>query len=795
MLKNYFKVALRTLRRHPGYTAINVTGLAVGMACCLLILLFVRDELSYDRFHANADRIYRIVSDWGDFSVPATNPPVINRLGPDFPEIEMALLRPFDAQVAYGDRQFQEDRIYFATPEAFDVFTIPVLQGQPETALSEPFKVMLTEATAQKYFGEANPVGQTLRIDNQFEVEVTGIVGTMPENAHFHYDFLASWATIDVLFDFQNSTSWGNNSFYTYLLLPEGYAPETLEAQLPGFIERHAGDNWNGSELSLQAMTDIHLHSHHNMELEPNSNIAYVYIFSIIAAFILLVACINFMNLATARSARRAREVGVRKVVGAQRRQLIQQFLAESILLAGFALVLALVLLGAALPAFRALSGKAMALDVLSDGFTIVAFLGITLLVGIVAGSYPAFVLSSFRPAAVLKGTVQGRRRGALLRKGLVVFQFATSVCLIVGTLVVYTQLSYLREANLGFDKEQVVVVPMQDETALASYPAFKEALLQQADVLAVSVASERLPSELLNGSGFTIEGADEEQGWGTRNVAVGHDFFEALGAEMAAGRSFSIDFPTDSAAFVMNETAFRLMNQELAEPFAAPEEAIGREIRLGFQGRTGPLVGVVKDFNMSSLHEAIEPIMFFMHPGWYNNYVVRMQPGNFATTLEEVGATWQQFYTDWPFEYQFADQGFDAQYRAEERLGQIFTVFAVLAIFIACLGLFGLASFTAQQRTKEIGVRKVFGASVGSIIVLLSTDFAKLVGMAFVLAVPVAYLAMNRWLQDFAYRIEISWPIFLVAGLTALGVALLTVSYQSIRSALVNPVKSLRYE
>ena len=796
MIKNYLKIALRNLRRHPAYAFINVTGLAVGMACCLLILLFVRDELSYDRHHENADRIYRIVSDWGDFSVPSTNPPVINRLGPDFPDVTIALLRSFDAQVRFEDLTFHEERLYFANPKVFEVFDIPVVRGNAETMLTEPGKVALTEETARKYFGDGDPVGQVILVDNQFEVEVVGVVEAMPEQSHFHYDFLVPWATLDLLIDFSNSMSWGNNSYFTYLLLPEGYAPETLETQLPAFIERHAGDNWNGAELSLQALTDIHLRSHHNAELEPNSNVAYIYIFSIIAVFILLVACVNFMNLATARSAERAKEVGVRKVVGARRGQLVQQFLAESILLAGLALVLSVMLTAATLPAFRALSGKSIALSILDDGFTLMAFLGIALLVGIVSGSYPAFVLSAFRPVAVLKSGYQGRGRGALLRKGLVVFQFVTSVCLIVGTMVVYNQLDYLREANLGFDKEQVVTIPLPNDALAGQYVPFKDALLQRSDVLNVTIASEGLPSELLNGSGTRLEGVrpdDPEARVPTRTVAVGHDFFETLGVPMQTGRSFSLDFPADSGAFILNATAARMLQETFPEQIASVDEAVGQTIRLG--GRTGPLVGITEDFNMSSLHEAIEPIIFFFNPNWYDHYLTRIQPGNFSATVAALGDTWAQFYPDWPFEFHFADQGFDAQYRAEERLGQIFTTFAILAIAIACLGLFGLASFTAQQRTKEIGVRKVLGASVGSIVVLLSKEFTKLVGIAFVVAVPIAYFAMDRWLQDFAYRVDIPVEVFVVAGLAALGIAWLTVSYQSIKSALTNPVESLRYE
>ena len=797
MLKNYLKIAFRNLRRHASYTVINVVGLAVGMAVCLLIVLFVRDELRYDRFHDDADQVYRIVSEWNHFSTPATNPPFVRHLQTAYPAVDVAKLIPTDGLVRRGDQAFEEGRIYFANPAFFDVFTVPLRRGDPAQVLRRPFTAVLTPAMAQKYFPGADPIGQVITIDNQFEVEVTGVAEPMPAQSHFHFDFLVSFASLDAAFDYSSSSNWGNNSIYTYLRLPDGIAAETVEAQMPAFIERHAGSNWNGAAISLQPLTEIHLHSHHNMELEPNSRMAYVYIFSIIAGFILLIACVNFMNLATARSAGRAREVGVRKAVGAQRGQLIRQFIAESMLLTFVALGVAAVLVALALPAFRAVSGKALTIGVLDDGFTIGAFVLIALVTGVLAGSYPALVLSGFRPSQVLRGGRTDPRGGAWLRKGLVVFQFATSVALIAGTAVVYFQLDYLRSASLGFDQEQVVVIPMpgnpsQTAQMIGQFPAFKREIEQQSGVVVASIASERLPSELLNGSAFRFAAADS--GRGLRTVSVGHDFFETLDVKMIAGRAFSRDFPSDSSAFVVNKAALQLLASRLPEPLSNPQSAIGEPI-VGGGRPEGPLIGVVDNFNMATLHERIEPIVFYLRPEWYDTYLVRLAPGDVAGVLANLRGVWQQFYADWPFDYRFADQAFAAQYRAEERLAQIVFAFAGVAILIACLGLFGLAAFMAERRTKEIGIRKALGATVPSIVRLLSKEFAVLVAVAFMIATPLAYVALREWLGDFAYHIDLGAGVFLLAGGIALIIALATVSIQAIRAALTDPARALRYE
>lgn len=797
MLKTCLMAALRSLRRQVGYTFVNVAGLAVGMAYCVLIVLFVRDELAYDRFHERADRIYRITSDWGEFSVPSTNPPLLKALKTDYPELTVAHLLRYEALVRRETEAFRQQTL-FANPDLFEVFTLPLERGDPAAVLARPFTAVLSPEVARRIFGEQDPIGQRLYVDNQFEVEITGLLEPVPDQSHVRFDLLVSWATLDALFDYSNSTSWGNNSIYTYLLLPEGMAAAALEAQLPDLIARHAGENWNGATLGLQALTDVHLHSHHNMELAPNGHVAYVYVFSIVALFILLVACINFVNLATARAADRAREVGVRKVAGAHRRQLILQFLVESVLLASVAVVLSALLVVLALPLFRQLSGKALALGVLGDGTTLAAFAAVALFAGILAGSYPAFVLSSFRPALVLKGTFRTSRRGASLRRGLVVFQFATSIFLLIGTMVVYRQLAYLRTANVGFDREQVLVLDAPDDRIAGQYPAFEELVRQTPGVLAVSISSEGLPSELLDGDGFRLEGAPEDSAQGLRSVAVGFDFFETLGVPMAAGRSYDRNRSTDSTAFIVNRAALAVLSGDLDEPLG-PEEAVGRTLHTQFDGQpiAWPIVGVTEDFNMASLHEEIEPVVFFFRPARYDHFLVRVAPGTLDRTLAGVEAAWERLYPEWPISYRFADQAFEAQYRAEERLGRIFSIFAGLAAFIACLGLFGLAAFTTRQRTKEIGVRKVLGASATGIALLLSRDFLRLVAIAGVVAVPAAYLAAERWLGSFAYRIDVvrNADVFLWAGGVALVVALLTVSYQAFRAAFMDPVRTLRYE
>jgi len=799
MLKNYLKIAGRHLLRHKGYAFINVSGLAVGIACCLLIFLFVRDERSYDRFHEKADRIHRVVrerlvseNEWGRLAItPWRLAPLLQSA---FPQIEKTVrITRQERLVRYGELQFKEPRFFLADSTFFEVFTFPLVQGDAEAALRDPFSVVLTEATARKYFGDASPLGQVITLDGQHDFTVTGVAADVPENSHFHFDFLGALHSTEALYDAASSrfTSWGYVWLYTYVLLEEGTTPAPLRDQIPAFIDQHIPLGSDRFRLPIQALTDIHLHSDYDGEIEPNGDIRHLYFFSLIALFIVVIACINFMNLATARSAWRAKEIGVRKVVGAHRGHLMKQFLGESVLFSLLALGLALALVVLTLPLFNALTGKHLALQAVLDPVLGGIVLALVLGVGLLAGSYPALYLSAIRPAVVLKGRFTGTQpRAALLRQSLVVFQFGITIVLVIATLSVYRQLQYVQTTRLGFDKENVVVVSLNHPAARTDYAVLKESFAQNPNVRSVSATSD-VPPDGLNTWGVTWEGApNEEADLSLRVVGVDYDYLETLGIELADGRAFSEDRPTDATeAFLVNEATVRQFD------FDPP---IGQPLRFEVDGRVlkeGSIVGVVKDFHLTSLHEEIRPVMLNINPGSYAQLLLRLRPGDASATLASLENHWRTFAPDWPFEYAFLDQRLNQLYRAEHQLGELFGYFAVLAIFIACLGLFGLAAFTAERRTKEIGIRKALGASVPGLVVLLSRDFARLMLIAFVLAAPLAYFLMNRWLDDFAYRIEISFTIFLLAGLAALGVALLTVSYQAVAAALADPVKSLRYE
>jgi putative ABC transport system permease protein len=806
MLKNYLKIALRNLLRHKGYSLINILGLAVGMASCILILLYVHDELSYDKYHEQADQIYRVTREWfnsdGSSSLHLGHvaPPIGPLLKNDFPDIlQMARINSGgNPLLRHGDKVFQEERFYFADPNIFEIFTLPLLKGDPKNALADPNGVVLTPAMARKYFGDEEPLGQVLNIDGQADLKVTGVMQEVPANSHFHFDFLGSMKLLEQAFGEQEFKNWGSNNYATYLLFPKNYQVENFKKAVPDFIGRHHPDGKEAipqTTLHLQRLTDIHLHSHLDSEIEANGNIVYVYIFSAIAFFLLLIACINFMNLATARSANRAKEVGLRKVVGAERRQLIRQFLGETVVMALIALLLAVVLVEVALPKFNAFAGKELALRSQGMLFILASLLGVTLFAGIVAGSYPAFFLSHFQPVAVLKGQKIGSTRSRF-RSVLVIFQFAISIILIVGMGVVYNQLEYCRTKNLGLNKEHIVVLPVEQGQEIARrYPDIKNQLLQHPQIAGVA-ASKRVPSgRLLDSSGGSVPVGDKYEPLNFRiaNVRVDHSFIDTYGIQMAAGRNFSVEFPTDSTeAFLLNETAVTKIG------WASPEAVIGQPFQYG--NRKGRIIGVVKDFNYESLHQPITPIILLIAPQSFNSISVKIraeQPTDIAATLEFLKQKWQEFRPNFPFQYSFIDERYEQLYQSEHRLGQIFGTFSLLAVFIACLGLFGLASYTAEQRTKEIGVRKVLGASLGNIVLLLSKEFALLVAVATLLSWPLAYFAMRLWLQEFAYRININHQIltFLLAAVLAFAIALITVSFQSIKAAMTNPVEALRYE
>ncbi len=801
MLKNYLKISLRNLQRHKAYSFINIAGLAIGLACFTLIILYVQDEWSYDRYHENADQVYRLaveIQASEGATRTAQSPPIWpTTLLQAYPEVAAAVrLKPPSQtwMVRYEDRSFSEKRWVFADSSVFDVFDVPLVRGDPKTALNVPFTVVVSEAMVEKYFGGDDPLGKTITIDSQYDFAVTGVFENVPSNSHVHFDFLASFVSMydpNQLYLF-NALQGQFPFSYTYLKLEEGVTQEAFQAKLPGFVEEHVPPRFwpQGAEVRafLQPLSAIHLHSHLENEIEANGDASVVYIFLAIAVFILLIACVNFMNLATARSAGRAKEVGMRKALGSSRAQLVRQFLTESTLLAFLATVLAVGLVVLLLPSFNTLAGKEISAAFLGTAPVVLGLMALAVMVGFLAGSYPAFYLSAFRPATVLKGTIQAGKRRSLLRDGLVVFQFAISIGLIAGTLVVYNQLNYVRTKTLGFDKEHVVVIQraqeLDDQTT-----AFKQELLTHSAVVSVSSVSS-MPGGLIGQTAYQPEGASGNETFIMAPVFADFDYARTLGMEIALGRDVSRDFATDTTVYLINEAAVKALDWE--DPLGKHLVQIGATQSGAFNGE---VVGVLKDFHFASLHQEIGALTVRVFEGPLPFIAVRIRPDDIPGVLSFMEEKWRTFAPDQPFEYSFLDQDFDALYQAEQRLGKIFIAFAIFAILIACLGLFGLASFTAEQRTKEIGVRKVLGASVPQLVVLLSKEFTLLVVIAFVIAAPLSFFAMKDWLAAFAYHANIGLEIFVLAGVLALVIAWLTVSYQSIRAAMANPVDSLRYE
>jgi putative ABC transport system permease protein len=801
MWKNYLKTTLRNLKRQKAQSTINILGLAIGLTCCILIILFVRDELSFDRFHENHDRIYRVTRRWlNEDGVVSLHlgfvaPPIGPLLKNDFPEIEHAvrMTGAGGLLVSHGDTYFEENLFFFAEENLFDVFSLNMIKGDPSTALADPLTVVIVEEMARKYFGSEDPIGSTLHVEasgQSADLKVTGVIEPLPHNSHFHADFLASFKTYEAIAGADEMQNWASNNYATYLLIEENYDISALKRQLNPFIDRHMGEGMSKeTQLVLQRLTDIHLFSHLDSEIESNSDIAYVYIFSVIAFFVLMIAAINFMNLSTARSSQRAKEVGLRKVVGAHRTQLIKQFLSESLLTAFAGLAVALILVNLLLPRFNQFINREFTLNLSENLMLLAGLIVVAVFVGIVSGLYPAVFLSGFQPSTVLKGSKEQRRRKLSLRTVLVVFQFAISIVLIICVGVVTSQLEYIRNINLGFDEEQVVVLPSNQRIS-SQLESVKTQLYENQKIISVSAAS-RVPSgRLLDASGARIVRGEESV---TINfmialLRVDHDYIPTFGMELAAGRNFSKEMPTDATnAFILNETAIREIG------WGSPLDAIGKGF--GYGRAEGQIIGVVKDFHFESIHHTIAPIVMVLSSHSLNQVAVRISPNDIPGTMAFLQTKWQEFRPNYPFSYYFVDERFDQQYRAENKLLQLFGYFAFLAIFIACLGLFGLALYTAEQSIKEIGVRKVLGASVSSIVVLFSKEFSKWVLVANIIGWPVAYFAMTKWLANFAYRTSLSVWIFVLAGALALFIALLTVSYHSVKAAIANPVKALRYE
>lgn len=813
MLQNYIKIAFRNLLRYKVFSLINLLGLTIGLTCCLLIALFILDELSYDRYNEKADRIYRVTRSFleKDGSVQLHLGHVAPPFGPliknDFKEVEEVVrILQTTRNFRYEDKVFNEQNVFLAEENLFKVFTIDVLKGNPDKALVDPFTVMVSDEMAKKYFGKEDPMGKEMQVDGQFAAKVSGVFKKLPPNSHWHPDFLVSFSTLrnpNVYGEEQLRTNFGNNSFSTYLLLPKNYDPKRLEAQFPAFLDRHMNPNMSPdghtvkassfTKLFLNKMTDIHLYSHLDSEIEPNGDIKRVYIFGAIALLILLIAAINYMNLATARSATRAKEIGIRKVAGAQQRELMGQFLSESLLMTLLAMLLAVGLTWLALPLLEGLTGKDLTIQAILNWRFAALAIGVTALVGLLSGIYPAVFMSSFQPITVLKGVFKLGGGNVSLRKVLVVGQFCISIILISCTGIVFQQLKYMQNKSLGFDKEHVITLPYYNNLD-DKWETFRNELLVNSDVKNVGRSLLVPSNRLLNSFGT----AKVQMGDSLVNssetlymVFADYDFFDTYGIAFAGGRAFSRDFKTDdSTAFIINETAMHMIGWQ------KPEQGIGQPFEYG--GRKGRLVGIVKDFNFESLHSNINPIVFFIPSKGrfsYSDISIKIDGNHIQNALSSIEKTWQQFLPDFPYQYTFVDESFGKLYEAEQKQGRLFTIFSGIAIFIACLGLFGLAAFATAQRVREIGIRKVLGASVGSIVTLISKDFLWLVLIAAVIAVPVAWYAMSSWLEDFAYRIHLPWWMFALAGIVALLVALGTVSVQAVRAAVVNPVKSLRSE
>jgi putative ABC transport system permease protein len=815
MLRNYLKSAMRNLWKNKGFSTINILGLAIGLATCLLILIYVADELSYDRWNVNADRIYRVDNDaafGGNTSslavAPAPAGPAILR---DFPEVEkeVRFRNNGGRLVKKGSQNFTEESVIMADSTLFDVFPLPMIAGDPRTALREAHTIVITERMAAKYFDVtaatmSSVVGRTLTINDSIPYKVTGVIRNMPSNSHFQSDFFISLSESDE--GKETGSAWLSNNFQTYLLLRKGADPAAVNAKLEGLVTRYVAPlirqvihlsledfrkSGNKFAFYLTPLTSIHLHSNKIAELGANGSIQYVYIFSAIAVFILLIACVNFMNLSTARSANRAREVGIRKVLGSMRGGLISQFLFESVLVCLISLVLASGLAVLFLPVFNQLSGKEMSIAVFASPWILPEMLGLVVFVGILAGSYPAFFLSGFRPIEVLKGKVSAGMRTGWLRNSLVVFQFGVSIFLLVGTAVIYEQLRYIHTRDVGFKRAQAMMI---DGTFALGDQAgsFQQQIRQLAGVEGVTMTGF-VPTGYAGNSDvlFPTPDMDIKKSISTQVWPVDDQYIPVLGMKVIAGRNFSKNFPTDSSAVVINEAAARMLPKGTAigTKLYEYQDLLTKKV-LQYH-----VIGVIRDFNFTTLREVVTPVTLYLGRD-RGRLSLRIKAGTDAHRLAgEIGGLWKTMAPSQPFSFTFMDDEFNNRYKSEERTGGISLAFSLLAIFIGCLGLFGLTAYAAEQRTREIGIRKVLGASVRGIIGLLSRDFLILVAISMVIAFPLSWWAMHHWLQDFAYRVSIGWEIFVIVGLLAIGIAVVTVSFQAIRAALTNPVKSLKSE
>lgn len=796
MYKNYFKIAWRSLLRQKLYSSLNISGLAVGLTCFLLIFLYIQHELSYDRFYPEADRIYRIYQrqegnlylDSDYFAVtPAALATTLER---EYPEVNRATtMKPLSALLSQEEDNFWEEGLW-ADNHFFEVFALPFVQGNPKTALEQSESIVLSQSLAQKIFGSQNPIGQVLKFQNEVNYTVTGVVQDFPTNSSFQASFFASIQSFDFYRREMEKEKWDGNPFHTFLKLAERGDPLALEAKLPGLIDKYVnyGESFPfESKYYMQPLMELHLENKLNFDIGFKGNARYIYLFSWIAIIVLLLACVNYMNLAVARSIKRAREVGVRKVMGALRGQLIGQFLSESVLIAFLALFLALGLTQLMLPVFGYMLERPIELNFINPwlipGLTLLVFT-----VGIFSGSYPAFVMSTLNPVMVLKGRLGRKFSGLKVQQCLIIGQYAASIVLIMSSLVIYRQFQYIQNKELGYDTEHILTIPIRDQALNEKLKQVKNECLKNSNILAITNSVDLPTSSTSTTLISKGEARDKKADFTIYINRTDYHYLDVFGIELIAGRNFSPKIQTDARRrCILNETAVKALGW-------TPEEALGKQFNRLQDTVKYTVIGVAKDFHMNSMHLAIEPLMLTWNEEFMQYISVKIRPSNLKETINYLEGTLAK-YSPYPVEYQFLDEQFDQLYKADRRLGEMFAFFTILSILIASLGLFGLAAFSAEQRTKEIGIRKVLGASIQNIVTILSKDFLKMVMIGFLIAVPIAWYFMNQWLQDFVYRIEIQWWMFVLAGLIAVMIAVLTISFQSIKAAMANPVESLRNE
>jgi putative ABC transport system permease protein len=793
MIANYLKTAFRQMFRHKAYFLINIVGLAVGIACCLFAFLYVFHELSYDRYHVDFDRVFRIAEriqkDSAELETARVATPLIPAIKESFPEVDHAVrfqVATWDNLVERGDKKFYEEWVLIAENELFNVLTIPFIRGNPEMALVRPGTVVITEHISKKYFGNENPLNKILILWGN-PVEVTGVIQNCPDNTHLRYDIIISLNGFEKVWNLDN---WGWTGFYAYVKLKPHVDPALFEQKI-----RHVADRYISEELKewgesfaffLQPITSIHLNSRLNMEIVPPGNPRAIYIFSIIGFLILLISCMNFTNLTAARSTNRTKEVGIRKVVGAHRVQLVRQFLWESILTSVISMVISFIVVTAFLPHFNQLTGQDFSFRFLLKPSILLFLLGLSLFAGVVAGSYPAFLLSRFRPERILKGAAGSTSGGNVIRRFLVVAQFSMTIVLVIGTLVVYKQIRFMKNVDLGFDKEQKLIVPGDIKER---YESVKAEFMKNPSITGAA-ACWNVPGRLTNLIEAHLVGEEEEKAQSMNFYYIDHDFIPEYGIEIVAGRSFQKKFQSDTYdSFILNETAVKAFG------FSSPQEILGKKMYEGGSGGIGTIIGVTRDFFYKGLQTKVEPLVMQVRPDFFSTLSLEIRTDNLNETLSFVEKKWNELQLGRLFSYFFLDEDFNRHYRSEENLGRIYTTLTFLAIFISCLGLAGLSAFTAEQRTKEIGVRKVLGASAWGILILLLNEFTKWAFVSNAIAWPTSYFIMQKWLQGFAYRTDIGLWVFVFSAALAFLISVITVSYQSLKAALANPVDSLRYE